>query len=597
MVIVVCLAVVFLAGCVEDSPIIDDWQYGNDSGKNTVAKTPTSSPTLTIAKVDDWQYDGSTESEGSYRVKGVTMAPAPAVAPACEAAIAGSGANDSLGFSVGGAKDIDNFRENIRNGYLPIPTDVTYEGLFYDYYFDTGKQEACGDLFCPSYSYAVTEDPFSGEVEYYMAVGLNSGMTESDFARKKLNLVVVLDISGSMSSPFNRYYYDRFGDQIDPEGSEEDWSKTKMEIAAESVGALLGHLNNDDRFGMVLFNNSAYLAKPLNLVGETDMEAIEDHILELAAGGGTYMSAGMEMGTDLFAEYLDADQSEYENRIIFLTDAMPNIGETSEHGLLGITEDNADDNLYSTFIGIGVDFNTELVEYITKIRGSNYYSVHSAREFEERMDEEFEYMVTPLVFDLELELEADGWEIEKVYGSPEANEATGELMKVNTLFPSKTEGGKTRGGLVLLKLKRISSDNELVLTVGYEDRNGKDETVETEVYLEGEEAEFFDNTGIRKGALLSRYADLLINWIIDEREHDDWIRPWEPMVNDEIGIPVPEPIEPMLGRWERQSMPLTVSEEYEELFKDLGEYFEREMEAIGDDDLEQELEVLDDLSW
>jgi len=576
--------------------VIDDWQYGNNSGSNVATKTPTPLPTPTIAKVDDWQYDGSTESEGNYRVKGVTMAPAPAVAPACEAAIAWSGASDSLGFSVGGAKDINNFRENIENGYLPIPTDVTYEGLFYDYYFDTGKQEACDDLFCPSYSYAVTEDPFSGEVEYYMAVGLNSGMKESDFERKKLNLVVVLDISGSMRSPFNRYYYDRFGNQIELEGPEEDWSKTKMEIAAESVVALLGHLNNDDRFGMVLFNNSAYLAKPLNLVGETDMEAIEDHILGLAAGGGTYMSAGMEMGTDLFAEYLDADQSEYENRIIFLTDAMPNIGETSKHGLLGITEDNADDNLYSTFIGIGVDFNTELVEYITKIRGANYYSVHSAREFEDRMDEEFEYMVTPLVFDLELELEAVGWEIEKVYGSPEANESTGELMKVNTLFPSKTKGGETRGGLVLLKLKRLSSDGELTLTVSYEDRNGNHETVETEIELEGEEAEFFDNTGIRKGVLLSRYADLLINWIIDEREHDDWIRPWPARVDHEIGLCMPPPHHTLLNQWERQSMSLTLSREYEELFEEFSEYFEKEMNAIGDDTLEQEVDILDKLN-
>ncbi len=599
--ITICLAMVFLAGCIEGGPVTDDWQYGSNLGTN--AGTPTPTPTSTVAKVDDWQYDEFALTDGNYRTKGGVAAsgpqgaPAPVPAPMAEYGAASSVAGSvNIGFSTGGAKDINNFRENIENDYLPLPTDVTFEGLFYDYYFDTGQQKPCESLFCPSYSYAVTEDPFSGEVEYYLAVGLNSGMKESDFERKNLNLVIVLDVSGSMGSPFNQYYYDQFGNRVELEGAEEDWHKTKMEIASESVVALLDHLNDDDRFGMVLFNNDAYLAKPLNPVGETDMDAIKDHILELTDGGGTHMSAGMEMGTDLFAEYLDTDQSEYENRIIFLTDAMPNIGETGEHGLLGITEDNADNNLYSTFIGIGVDFNTELVEFITKIKGANYYSVHSAKQFEERMDEEFEYMVTPLVFDLELELEADGWEIEKVYGSPEADEATGELMKVNTLFPSKTEGGETRGGLVLLKLKTLSSDNELVLTVSYEDRNGKDETVETEIELEGEDAEFFDNTGIRKGVLLSRYAGLLIDWIVDEREHEDWIRPWRPMVDDEIGIPVPPPIEPMLGRWERQSMPLTVSEEYEDLFEEFTDYFEAEMGAIGDDTLEQELEILDMLN-
>ena len=67
-----------------------------------------------------------------------------------------------------------------------------------------------------------------------------------------------------------------------------------------------------------------------------------------------------------------------------------------------MAKSNADDMVYSTFIGIGVDFNTELVEFITKIRGANYYSVFSPAQFREQMDEEFEFMVTPLVFNLEL---------------------------------------------------------------------------------------------------------------------------------------------------------------------------------------------------
>ena len=31
----------------------------------------------------------------------------------------------SIGLSTGGAKDINNFRENIKNGYFPISTDIT----------------------------------------------------------------------------------------------------------------------------------------------------------------------------------------------------------------------------------------------------------------------------------------------------------------------------------------------------------------------------------------------------------------------------------------------------------------------------------------
>jgi Ca-activated chloride channel family protein len=538
-------------------------------------------------KVDDWNTSPEPQSEKSGGLLPWLSASTPAPAPAPTTVPTSSG---NIGLAAGGAKDINNFRENIKNDYLPLPTDVTYEGLFYDYYFDTGQAEECHKLFCPSYSYAVTRDPFSGDIDYYLSVGLNSGMKENDFQRKKLNLVIVLDISGSMNNPFDTYYYDQFGNEVRID--EKDASKDKIEIATESVVALIDHLKDDDRFGMVLFNDVAYLAKPLNLVANTDMKAIKDHVLEISAGGSTNLDAGMRMASGMYDELTDIDPSEYENRIVFLTDAMPNLGDTSEQGLLGMTGGNAENRVYTTFIGIGVDFNTELIEYITKIRGANYYSVHSAEQFENRMDDEFEYMVTPLVFDLRLTLESKGWEIEKVYGSPEADEATGELLKVNTLFPSAKEDGETRGGLILLKLRKTSSGEATTLEASYEDRNGTKDSSTVTVELPEENPEFFENSGIRKGILLSRYADLLKNWMIDEREHAHLSSPWAPSVDDESGIIVP-PI--TLGQWERQSLPLLVSEPYQELFTEFRDYFEKEMNDLNDDELNQELKILDEL--
>jgi hypothetical protein len=38
---------------------------------------------------------------------------------------------------AGGAQDIENFRKNIEANYLPLPTDLKFEGLAKDYYFDT----------------------------------------------------------------------------------------------------------------------------------------------------------------------------------------------------------------------------------------------------------------------------------------------------------------------------------------------------------------------------------------------------------------------------------------------------------------------------
>lgn len=513
----------------------------------------------------------------------------------------GSGINQgisdkNIGFAVGGAQDINNFRSNIENDFLPLHTDITYEGLFYDYYFDTGsKTQECQKLFCPSYSYAISKDPFSNNDEYYLSVGLNSGLKESDFERKKLNLVIVLDVSGSMSSPFNNYYYDSMGNQILREDYTENDVKTKMQLANESVAGLLDHLKDGDNFGVVLFNGHAHLSKPIESIGYTDKEKLKENILNIYSGGSTNMEAGMKLGTSLFDDFTGVDSDEYENRIIFLTDAMPNTGNISKQGLFGIISDNSKNKIYTTFIGIGVDLNTELVEELTKVRGANYYSVHSASEFKNRMVDEFEFMVTPLVFNLLLNLDADGYDIKKVYGSPEADETTGQIMKINTLFPSKTQDGETKGGIVLLKLKKTSENSSLVLKTSYENRMGEKDGEEIPVEINSQESNYYENSGIQKGILLSRYAEFLQTWVFDERlsKKGDIITPW---TYYEHGIQIPDYVESKsLGKWERQSIPLQVSDPYEQLIPEFNEYFNQEMISIDDQTLQQEVDILNKL--
>ena len=97
----------------------------------------------------------------------------------------------------------------------------------------------------------------------------------------------------------------------------DDDSLSKMELAKKSLIAMTRHLKDEDRFGVVLFNNSAQLAKPLSLVGETDMDAIRGHIAKIYANGGTNMEAGFQLGTELFGDMKNWNTSEYENRVTF----------------------------------------------------------------------------------------------------------------------------------------------------------------------------------------------------------------------------------------------------------------------------------------
>ena len=502
--------------------------------------------------------------------------------------------DSALGFAVGGAQDIDNFRANIDAGFLPLHTDVTHEGLFYDYYFDTGAAQECEELFCPSYLTAVSADPFSGANQYYLSVGLNSNLKEADFERKNLHLVIVLDVSSSMSSPFDQYYYDSQGNPVSRDTTDDDFTKSKMKVANESVVGLLDHLTDDDRLGVVLFDSTAHVAKPLESMGGTDRERLAQNILGIYADGGTNMESGITAGTSLFDDVLESDQAGYENRIIFLTDAMPNTGSTGKNQLFNLIEWNAEKKIYTTVIGIGVDFNTELIESVPDVRGANYYSVHSPSEFLERMSDEFEFMVTPLVFDLSLRLDADGYEVLDVYGVPESDSFTGDLIHVNTLFPSRVQDGETRGGIILVKLAKESDAGRLELRASYLDRDGHASSSTAVVAVSDEE--HYQNSGIQKGILLSRYADLMKTWAYDERSS----HAGTPYGSDYLysdGLHVPKRVGVSLGQWERQSVPLTVSSDYASAIAEFAAHFSQEAESIGDPELLQEAALMSTLLY
>jgi Ca-activated chloride channel homolog len=542
-------------------------------------------PSFSFNKTDDWKY----KPQDNYQQE------------ATDAKLFGVAENSmntqslkeasNIGLAVGGAKDINNFRENISNNFLPLPSDITYEGLFYNYYFDTGKKEECQKLFCSSFAYAISPDPISQNSEYYLSVGLNSGIKTADFKRKKLNLVIVLDISESMNSTFDKYYYDQAGTATSSQQITEN-NKTKMEIATESLSSMLDYLNDDDRLGIVLFNSDAYIAKPINFVGLSDLKKIKEHIKTITPQGNTKLSAGIKQGTGLYNEILSNDY-EYENRIILLTDAMPNAGETSDESLSDILNQNAENGIYATTIGVGVDFNTDLVEKITKIRGANYYSVHNEADFKKRLNDEFEYMVTPLVFDLKLKIEAPGYEIEKVFGSPEADLATREIMKVNTLFPSSAKNNDVKGGIILLKLKKLNDDKSIKIITSYESRDGTKDQDKVTVDFSPQN-EFYSHNGIRKGIVLSRYVSFLKNWIIDTRSNLAGNKA-DSSISTKTGIIIPSDNTSYLGEWERQSTPLRMGSVYTDLINKFNDYFTKEKEIINDNAMNQEIEVLNKL--
>ena len=446
--------------------------------------------------------------------------------------------SDSIGLAVGGANDVENFRENIKNGYLPSVTDLTYEGLFYDYYFKPVSND-CKEIFCPAY------DAFIDKSENkYISVGLTSGITKAEFDRDNLDIVIVLDVSGSMSSSFDRYYYDR------SEASGENDYLSKIEVAKKALIGLVDNLDERDRLGIILFNNGAHVAKPLEYVADLDREKFASNVKTIIADGGTNMESGYTAGIELF----DNEEIGNSQRIIFLTDAIPNIGVSNTHGLAYLAKTAEKDDIHTTMIGIGVDFNSQLVKEITDVRGANYYSVHSADEFIDRMDEEFSYMVTPIVYDLELFTNVDA----KIYGAAGAQD--GEIFHIKTLFPSASSTEGNKGGIILLEIK---SSDLVKITASYTDTDGdRHEVEETVIFGESGDA-------IRKAVLLKEYVDIMHDWINDIR-------------GDETNLEI----------WEKPSITLHIDEEHEEIISEFRSYFRAQIEVINDRSLVQEIQLM-----
>ncbi|HBC84337.1 MAG TPA: hypothetical protein DCZ30_02530 [Clostridiales bacterium] len=276
---------------------------------------------------------------------------------------------------------------------------------------------------------------------------------------------------------------------------------------------------------------------------------------------------------------------------------MPNVGTTNKSGLLKYIESNSKNGIYTSFIGVGVDFNTEVIESLSNVRGANYYSISSNEQFKKILSEDFEYMVTPLVFDLNLNFESTKYDIEKVYGTDSEDLSSGNIMKVNTLFPSSTnENSESKGGVILLKLKKKdnSTDNKINLRVSYTDRDGNKHSNSQDIEFDKNE-EFYENTGIRKAIALTRYVNTLKSWILYERTNKDE----RFYICEDVGVIdcdyVKEDVRKILGENERTSVKLTVSEEYKENFKNIKSYLENEKNELKDEDLKKEIDLLEEL--
>lgn len=137
----------------------------------------------------------------------------------------------------------------VNNG-RPHHSQIAVEGIFRPHYFPLKKLQT--QYLCePVGSFARVEDPLTKEKEEYLSIGL-IGSEDGKKHRDDLNLVVVLDVSGSMDSAF-----DSSNRNWGSEGNNQIIRKTKLDISKSCLKKLFKNLNGNERLGIVLFSDTA----------------------------------------------------------------------------------------------------------------------------------------------------------------------------------------------------------------------------------------------------------------------------------------------------------------------------------------------------
>ncbi|CAF1014511.1 unnamed protein product [Adineta steineri] len=394
---------------------------------------------------------------------------------------------------------------------VEVTYDVSYESSFYAHHFTA--QPTTTDLFLPSFGIATTINPLENEnknIEHWLSVHFNSCLDGPGIRthHTRLHLVITLDISGSMSDKF-----------------EGEPGKTKLQVAQQSLLTLLKQLTPDDALGIVLFNHAATVLQPIEKISSIDKKELEGKILKLRASGGTNISRAIEVASDLYSTVIDTkgikdDNNMISRRIFFLTDME--VSTTDGQKFLQHIQTNAQNQtIWSTVVGVGLDLGAEVIQSVSRTIGCNYCNVRNAQTFDELMNTEFHYTVTPIGFNIELKLLGDKYTIEQGYGSPEVHQLqdqinTRQIIKLITEFPSPmNDKNEVRGGCLLFKiidLKNNENESKFQINTSWDTVSGIRQINEQEFEFSNA-MNSFTHLGIRKAILLVRYTTFMKRYL------------------------------------------------------------------------------------
>jgi Ca-activated chloride channel family protein len=226
-----------------------------------------------------------------------------------------------------------------------------------------------------------------GTSDVFVTVDLN-GVEVPGATRSPVNLALVLDRSGSMSG-------------------------FKLSQAKQAARQLVSQLKPTDRLAIVHFGGDV---KSMDGVfcTESNKEKLLRYIDGIWDEGGTNIGAGLTAGRDL----LLASSSDFSvNRIIFMSDGQPTEGIQDSTGLLDVTREIRAHGISVTSIGLGSDFNEELMESIASTGGGAYAYLQDAAQLSTIFQKDLNQAATQIAHGVTLTFGIpEGMQLDEVLG-------------------------------------------------------------------------------------------------------------------------------------------------------------------------------------